>query len=94
LGRVAGSEEVYNAMAMEAVKELNVPVDDLWAKVSENQKTFPPRPLDSQPKAPQKVKARPGEMQEPYNVHFTASGYKELAAQVASSIERVLASMR
>ena len=89
LGRNAGDEKIYNQVALEVMKELAVPVDDLCAWVAENQKKFPPRPASQLPTPPQRAKLRAGEIQQPFNVHFTPEGYDQLAALVVANIEKV-----
>jgi acyl-CoA thioesterase-1 len=89
LGRNAGDEKVYNQVALEVMKEFDVPIDDLWGYVVENQRNQPGFSNDI-PVLPQRAKARPGEIQEPFNVHFTPTGYEQLAGLVASSIEKSL----
>lgn len=89
MGRVAGDEKIYNQVALEVMKELGIAVDDLWTYVAEQQKKFPAHALSEQ--APKKtVKALPGEIQQPFNVHFTTEGYNQLAKLVASSIKKEL----
>ena len=90
-GRVAGDEVVYNQIAREVMKELDVPVDDLGAYVAEQQKKVPPHPLSEKP-APHgpHPAIRPGEIQQPFDVHFTPEGYNQLAGLVVASIEKVL----
>lgn len=90
LGRVAGDEVTYNAIALNVMDELDVPVDDLFAFVAAQQQSLPPRPLSEKPVPPQKAKRRAGEIQLPYDVHFTPKGYELLADQVVESITRVL----
>jgi lysophospholipase L1-like esterase len=88
LGRVAGDEKIYNQVALEVMKELDVPIDDLCAYVAEQQKKVPPRPLSELPAPPQRAKLRPGEIQQPFNVHFTPEGYDQLAKLVVVNIEK------
>ena len=90
LGRVAGDEKIYNQVAFEVMKELDVPINDLCAYVAEQQKKVPPRPLSELPTPPQRAKMRPGEIQQPFNVHFTPEGYDQLANLVAASVEKLL----
>jgi hypothetical protein len=94
LGRVAGDEKVYNKVALDVMKEQEVPIDDLCAYVAANQKNVPPHPLGEMPTPPQKAKLRPGEIQQPFNVHFTPHGYDQLAILVVASIKKVLPSPR
>ena len=86
LGRQAGDEEKYNKVAAEVMKELHVPVDDLGGFVAAQQKILPPRPLTEKPAPHKSIKPRPGEIQLPFNVHFTPQGYEQLADLVAKSI--------
>jgi len=90
-GRVAGDEVVYNQIAREVMKELDVPVDDLGAYVAEQQKKLPPHPESEKP-APhtRPLALRPGEIQQPFDVHFTPAGYDQLANLVVASIGKVL----
>ena len=94
VGRVAGDENIYNQVACEVMKELNVPVDHLGAYVAGQQKKLPPRLASEQPKPPQRAKLRPGEIQLPFNVHFTPEGYDQLAVLVVASIEKALSPTR
>jgi len=92
-GRVAGDEKVYNAVAMDVMKELNVPVDDLCAYVVEVQKKEPPAaPIEKHAKGkkPPEAKKQAEGIQLPANVHFTEQGYNQLAEQVAASIQKLL----
>ncbi len=86
LGRKPGDEKLYNQTALEVMKELHVPVDDLCALVANQQEKLPPRPASELPVPPNKPQLRPGEMQLPFNVHFTPAGYDQLAEQVVSRI--------
>ena len=90
LGRVGGDEKIYNQVAIEVMKELGVAVDDLCAYVAEQQKKFPPHALSELQGSKKTVKALPGEIQQPFNVHFTTQGYNQLAELVASSIKKQL----
>jgi acyl-CoA thioesterase-1 len=90
LGRLAGGEARYNQVAVEVMKELKVPLDDLGAYVAEQQRKLPPRPLSEKPAQGKRLDARPGEIQLPYNVHFTRQGYEQLAELVTSSIRSAL----
>ena len=57
--------------------------------VAEQQKKFPQRPASEyDPK--HIAKALPGEIQEPFNVHFTPEGYDRLAELVAASVKKEL----
>lgn len=94
VGRVAGDEKTYNQVAREVMKELDVPVDNLCALVAEQQKKVPPRPASDKPMRPQRAKPRPGEIQRPFNVHFTPEGYDQLASLVVASIEKALPAPR
>ena len=89
LGRVAGDEKAYNQVALAVMKELGVYVDDLCACVVEEQKKLPPRPLSEKP-ANRHLAPRPGEVQLPFNVHFTPEGYDKLAGLVVASIKNNL----
>ena len=90
-GRVAGDEIVYNKIAREVMQALNVPVDDLGAYVAEQQKKLPPYPVSERAKARDLARSpRPGEIQNPFDVHFTPEGYKQLADLVVASVEKVL----
>ena len=89
LGRVAGDEKIYNHVAVEVMREEGVAVDDLCAYVAEHQKKFPPHPASEyDPK--HHAKALPGELQQPFNVHFTPEGYDRLAELVAASVKKEL----
>ncbi|HEV2691960.1 MAG TPA: SGNH/GDSL hydrolase family protein [Verrucomicrobiae bacterium] len=90
LGRVAGDELHYNDMAKAVMTELNVAVDDLGGYVAAQQLKLPPRPASEAPPAGEKAKARPGEIQQPFNVHFTPEGYDQLSDMVVTNILRVL----
>jgi lysophospholipase L1-like esterase len=93
-GRVGGDEKVYNQVAVEVMREQGVPIDDLCAVVAEQQNKMPPRPESEKPAPPQRAKLRPGEIQQPFNVHFTPEGYEQLADHVVASIEKVLPAPR
>lgn len=90
LGRVPGDEKRYNEVARSVMTELGVPVDDLCAYVVEEQKKMPPRPAADFPPPRKGIKPRPGEIQIPFNVHFTPDGYERLARQVTESIRKQL----
>jgi len=87
LGRVPGDEVVFNQVAREVMKKLGVPVDDLGAFVAEAQRQLPPHPLTEMPPPHKRLPLRPGEIQQPFNVHFTPHGYDQLADRVAASIK-------
>lgn len=89
-GRVGGDDRKYNEVAVAIMKELNVPVDDLGGYVQAQQAKVPPRPESELPKNHERVELRPGEIQSPFNVHFTAQGYDQLATLVVTSIEQKL----
>ncbi len=89
LGRVAGDEVAYNEVALRVMRETGVKVDDLGGFVEERQRLLPPRPVSEKP-SHGTVPPRPGEVQLPFNVHFTPEGYQELAAMVAASVDREL----
>ncbi len=89
-GRVAGDEVAYNKVAVEVMKECGIPVNDLCAYVLLQQKKLPPLPLSAKPGPPQKPMTRPGEVQLPFNVHFTPEGSNQLAALVTASIKKEL----
>ena len=90
-GRVAGDEVIYNKIAREVMAELNVPVDDLGAYVAEQQKKLPPYPVSERAKARDLARSpRSGEIQKPFDVHFTPEGYNQLANLVVASIDKVL----
>jgi lysophospholipase L1-like esterase len=93
-GRVAGDERVYNEVALEVMKQEGVAVDGLGGYVAEQQTKVPPRPLSEKPTPPRKAKLRPGEIQQPFNVHFTPDGYDQLANLVVASIEKALPTTR
>ena len=86
LGRVPGDEVVYNQVAREVMKNLGVPVNDLGAFVAEKQQQLPPHPLSELPPPHKRLPLRPGEIQQPFNVHFTPLGYGQLADLVAACI--------
>jgi lysophospholipase L1-like esterase len=90
LGRVAGDERTYNDEARAVMKELDVPIDDLGGYVAAQQKQLPPRPASELPPPPRHLAPRPGEIQLPFNVHFTPEGYEQLANLVVASIEKEL----
>ncbi len=90
LGRISGDEKVYNKVALEVMKELNVPVNDLCTYVAKQQEKVPPLPATDKPVPPKHAQLRPGEIQLPFNVHFTPEGYEQLANLVVSSIEKEL----
>ncbi len=54
------------------------------------QSKVPPRPASEAPPPGKHAAVRPGEIQLPFNVHFTPEGYDQLANLVVASIERVL----
>lgn len=88
-GRVAGDERIYNSVAAGVMKESGVPIDDLCGYVAARQKEIPPRPV-SEMLPPHHPKLRPGEIQLPFNVHFTPDGYDQLANLVVASVEQQL----
>ena len=90
VGRVAGDEKVYNQVAVEVMKELGVAIDDLCGYVAEQQKKFPQHTLSELQGSKKRVQALPGDIQQPFNVHFTTQGYAQLAELVASSIKKQL----
>jgi lysophospholipase L1-like esterase len=90
LGRVAGDERVYNDVAVAVMKELGIPVDDLGGYVAAQQQKLPPRPASEAPPPRKRAQSRPGEIQLPFNVHFTPDGYDQLTTLVVASIEKVL----
>ena len=89
-GRVMGDEIIYNKVALEVMKKLNVHIDDLYAFVLEQQKKLPPHSLSELTTPTKQVELRPGEIQLPFNVHFTPEGYEKLANIVVASIENKL----
>jgi acyl-CoA thioesterase-1 len=91
LGRVAGDERPYNAVAVAVMQELGIPVDDLGGYVAAQQLKLPPRPASELPPKGKRAALRPGEIQQPFNVHFTPEGYDQLANLVVASIEKALA---
>ncbi len=90
LGRIAGDERNYNKVAVAVMNELNIPVDDLGGYVEAQQLWMPPRPESESPPPGKRAVVRPGEIQLPFNVHFTPDGYDQLAALVVASIEKDL----
>jgi acyl-CoA thioesterase-1 len=90
LGRIAGDERPYNQVAVSVMKELGIPVDDLGGYVEAQQLKLPPRPASELPPKGKRAEARPGEIQLPFNVHFTPEGYDQLADLVVASIEKAL----
>jgi hypothetical protein len=90
VGRVAGDEKAYNAVALDVMKELSVPINDLCAHVVDRQREVPPRPLSEKPTGQQRVAPRPDEFQLPFDVHFTPRGCDQLADQVATCIKNAL----
>jgi len=89
-GRVAGDEARYNAVAIALLRELGVTVNDLGDFVREEQRKLPPRPLSQKPPGGKQLPAREGELQLPFNVHFTAAGYAALAAESVKAIQPLL----
>ena len=89
-GRVAGDEARYNAVAVELMRELGVAVNDLCAFVREEQRKLPPRPLSAKPANGKQLAAREGEIQLPFNVHFTPAGSEALAERVVATITPLL----
>ena len=90
MGRVEGDEKIYNQVALEVMQELGVAVDDLCGYVAEQQKGIPAHALSELQGSKKTVKPLPGEIQQPFNVHFTAQGYNQLAERVALSIKKEL----
>ncbi|MDR3460443.1 MAG: SGNH/GDSL hydrolase family protein [Verrucomicrobiae bacterium] len=90
LGRIAGDERPYNEVALAVMKDLNIPVDDLGGYVAAQQAKLPPRPASEAPPAGKRAVSRPGEIQLPFNVHFTPAGYDQLSDLVVSNILKVL----
>ena len=90
-GRVQGDEAQYNQVARQVMQELGVPIDDLCEYVVKEQRKLPPLPLSQLPPPPERApKPRPGEVQLPFNVHFTPEGYQQLAELVTASIKPLL----
>jgi lysophospholipase L1-like esterase len=87
---VAGDENTFNKVATDVMSELKVPIDDLCACVAEEQRKLPPRPASEKPAPPAKASSRPGEIQIPYDVHYTPEGYDQLATRVAESVQKDL----
>lgn len=90
LGRVAGDERPYNDVAVSVMKEFGIPVDDLGGYVEAQQLKLPPRPASQAPPPGKHAAPRPGEIQLPFNVHFTPEGYDQLANLVAGQILQAL----
>ena len=90
VGRMAGDEKIYNQVAREVMAELNVPIDDLGGYVAEQQVKLQPRPASELVQGARPPKPRPGEIQLPFNVHFTPEGYGQLAGRVVESLAPVL----
>ena len=90
LGRVAGDERPYNQVAVSVMRELGIPVDDLGGYVEAQQLKLPPRPASELPPRGKHAAVRFGEIQQPFNVHFTPEGYDQLADLVAASIQQAL----
>ena len=92
-GRVAGDEVGYNRVALEVMQELGVTVNDLCGHVAQQQRALPPLPARAKPipPAPQ-VLPRPGELQKPFDVHFTPEGSRQLATLVVANIRKSLSS--
>ena len=90
LGRIPGDEISYNQVARDVMKNLGVPVDDLGAFVAMEQKHLPPHQLSELPAPHKRLPLRPGEFQQPFNVHFTPHGYDQLADLVVASIKTEL----
>ena len=91
LGRVEKDDRVYNKMALSVMKETGVNVDDLGGYVARIQEKLPP--VQPQIKGvPSSL--RKGDIQIPYNVHFTDDGYLRLADIVVESILKVLPAPR
>lgn len=85
-GRVEDDDRKFNEVALKVMAEEGVTVDDLGGYVRQLQsklKPFPKtKPAEKHP--PQ----RAGDIQLPYNVHFTKEGYRQLAGLVSASIEK------
>jgi len=90
LGRIAGDERPYNEVAKSVMAELNIPVDDLGGYVEAQQLKLPPRPASELPPKGKHAALRPGEIQLPFNVHFTPEGYDRLSDLVVASVVKVL----
>ena len=90
LGRVAGDEKIYNEVAVTVMKDLDIPIDDLCAYVTAQQLKLPLRPESEKPTPPKHPELRPGEIQLPFNVHFTPEGYEQLANLVVASVKKQL----
>jgi acyl-CoA thioesterase-1 len=92
-GRVAGDEVGYNRVALEVMQELGVTVNDLCGHVAQQQRALPPLPARAKPipPAPQML-PRPGELQKPFDVHFTPEGSRQLATLVVANIRKSLSS--
>lgn len=83
LGRVEGDDRRFNEIAGRVMNDMGVAIDDLGGYVQRIQTPLPPLPSKPVSGSP---KTRPGDIQLPYNVHFTAEGYAQLAGLVASNI--------
>jgi hypothetical protein len=94
LGRIAGDERQYNEVAVSVMHDLDIPIDDLGGYVEAKQTTLPPRPVSEAPAAGKHVALRSGEIQLPFNVHFTPDGYDALAGLVVASLEQAYPKLR
>ena len=90
LGRIAGDERPYNEVAKSVMQELGIPVNDLGGYVETQQLKLPPRPASELPPKGKRAASRSGEIQLPFNVHFTPEGYDQVADLVVASIEKAL----
>ena len=86
-GRVEKDDRVYNKAALEVMKETGVEVDDLGGYVVRLQDKLPPMPPHV---AGVHSVQRKGDIQLPYNVHFTKDGYLRLADMVVKSVLKEL----
>lgn len=90
LAGAAGVPRAYNLAAVSVMRSLGVAIDELGGYVEERQVQFSPRPANEAPAPHHRAESRAGELQLPFNVHFTPDGYQQLSALVAASILRAL----
>ncbi len=87
LGRIEGDQRQYNRKALEVMRQMGVEVDDLGGYVEILQAKLAPLPPKPTTKG---LPKREGDIQLPYNVHFTDDGYLKLSDLVVASITKNL----
>lgn len=90
IGRTRGDEKIYNEAAIGVMKDQGVELNDLWKFVDDIQKNLPSLPNLEKPEMRKGATMRSGDIQLPYDVHYTEAGYARMAEQVARHIAKHL----